>query len=196
MLFALMAHGATNQSLWGILLAKRKIKTLMTNNIILNYSIYKYINQVISIRGYSNPMILQIIRRASSSKKDSTHGKIQKLRNKIKNLRSKIRNKPNKRKADNIRRSLDAFKAVNKNSLILVPPITFEIILDRLCEPIGLKTGPMIKEISTFHDNLIKNHSVVEGTARFNSIRLYAIMMLEGRSPEPLSRVAVGNKDR
>jgi hypothetical protein len=59
-----------------------------------------------------------------------------------------------------------------------------------------IQVDEAIKEVILFHDNLIKNHSVVEGTARFNSIRLYAIKLLEGQNPDPLDRVAVGKKDR
>jgi hypothetical protein len=43
---------------------------------------------------------------------------------------------------------------------------------------------------------MIKNHSIVEGTARFNLIRNYSIALLENLEVEPLVRVAVGKKDR
>jgi hypothetical protein len=85
-----------------------------------------------------------------------------------------------------------------QTSLIKDVPITFKIVLEQLLTSnnIDFSLSPAIKEIITFHDNMIKNHSVVEGTARYNSIRLYAINMLEGRNPDPLDRVAVGKKDR
>lgn len=99
-------------------------------------------------------------------------------------------------KKHNIGNNPQSTKAANSSSLIKRAPATFNIVLDRYCEPIGFKTGPSINEVITFHDALIKNHSVVEGTARYNMIRLYCIMLLEGRNPEPLERVAVGRKDR
>jgi hypothetical protein len=87
-------------------------------------------------------------------------------------------------------------RTVNTSALINKAPITFNIVLDQLCKPFGYKTDPAIKEVIKFHDEMIKNHSVVEGTARYNSIRLYSIMLLEGQNPDPLDRVAVGRKDR
>jgi hypothetical protein len=87
-------------------------------------------------------------------------------------------------------------KQSTNTSFIKSAPVTFNIVLDRLCKPIGYECEPAIKEIISFHDNLIKNHSVVEGTARYNAIRLYAILLLEDRNPDPLDRVATGKKDR
>lgn len=81
-------------------------------------------------------------------------------------------------------------------SFIKASPITFNIVLNQLGKTIGFNCDLAIKEVITFHNRMIKNHSVVEGTARFNSIRLYAIKMLEGQNPAPLDRVAVGKKDR
>lgn len=96
----------------------------------------------------------------------------------------------------NVGNNPQSLKAVNRSSFIERAPATFNIVLDRYCEPIGFKTGPSINEVISFHDALIKNHSVIEGTARYNMIRLYCIMLLENRNPDPLERVAVGNKDR
>jgi hypothetical protein len=96
----------------------------------------------------------------------------------------------------NVGNNPQSLKAVNRSSFIERAPATFNIVLDRYCEPIGFKTGPSINEVISFHDALIKNHSVVEGTARYNMIRLYCIMLLENRNPDPLERVAVGKKDR
>lgn len=87
-------------------------------------------------------------------------------------------------------------KVVNQESLIKGSHSIFMTLLNRTCEAINFKVDPAVSEIITFHNNLIKNHKVVEGTARYNMIRLYSIMLLEGRNPEPLTRVAVGKKDR
>lgn len=53
-----------------------------------------------------------------------------------------------------------------------------------------------IQETILQHNLMIKNHSVIEGTARFALIRLYAIQMLEGSNIDSPLRVAVGKKDR
>lgn len=87
-------------------------------------------------------------------------------------------------------------RLVNQESLIQGSHSIFIALLNRICEPIGFVVDTTVQEIVTFHNNLIKNHKVVEGTARYNKIRLYSIMLLEGRNPEPLERVAVGKKDR
>lgn len=81
-------------------------------------------------------------------------------------------------------------------ALIQEAPIAFKILINQLITEFGISTDKAIDQVVSFHDNLILNHSVVEGTARFNSIRLYAIKLLEGQNPEPLERVAVGRKDR
>jgi hypothetical protein len=82
------------------------------------------------------------------------------------------------------------------NAQIHRAPATFIIIMNQLTTEFGIQVDHAINEVITFHDNLIKNHSVVEGTARYNMIRLYCIRLLEGQNPDPLDRVAVGRKDR
>jgi hypothetical protein len=83
-----------------------------------------------------------------------------------------------------------------KSAQIHRAPITFNILLNHLLVKFNIKVDEAIKEVITFHDRMIKSHSVVEGTARFNAIRLYSIQLLEGQNPAPLDRVAVGRKDR
>jgi len=75
------------------------------------------------------------------------------------------------------------------NMYINDAPKTFIITLENLASKIGAKDliRKQITEITDFHNCLIKNHSVVEGTARYNTIRNYAITLLEGGKPEPLS---------
>jgi hypothetical protein len=119
----------------------------------------------------------------------------------IKTLVDKNKAHIHKKKLKNKASSLNADTGSTRyaqTSLIRDVPITFKIVLEQLLTSnnIDFSLSPAIKEIITFHDNMIKNHSVVEGTARYNSIRLYAINMLEGRNPDPLDRVAVGKKDR
>jgi hypothetical protein len=87
-------------------------------------------------------------------------------------------------------------KAANQAALIINAPKVFITILDNLCQSFNFNTKEAIDEVITFHDNLIKNHTVKSGTDRYNMIRLYCIMLLEGQNPDPLTRVAVGNKDR
>jgi hypothetical protein len=83
-----------------------------------------------------------------------------------------------------------------KSALILNAPIAHKIVLNQLVKPFGINVDGAIQQIITFHDDCIKNHSVVEGTARFNLIRNYSIKLLEGQSPDSPIRVAVGKKDR
>lgn len=95
----------------------------------------------------------------------------------------------------------DIIKSVNKSAQILHVPITFIAVLDRLIngsknDKPNFDVSAAVTEVINFHDALIRNHSVVEGTARYNKIRLYCINLLEGQNPEPLERVAVGKKDR
>jgi hypothetical protein len=99
--------------------------------------------------------------------------------------------------------AVNAKKRKNKNGsqpaqkcLIGNSPITFNIVLNNLTKKFGIDISQAIKEVVDFHDKMIKNHSVVEGTARFNDIRLYAIGLLEGRNVPSPERVAVGKKDR
>jgi hypothetical protein len=101
------------------------------------------------------------------------------------------KNKTSRRKS---RRTKPSAKL--SNAQIHRAPVAFNILLNHLLTKFGIKVDQAIKEVITFHDNLIKNHSVVEGTARFNKIRLYSIKLLEGQNPDPLDRVAVGRKDR
>jgi len=55
---------------------------------------------------------------------------------------------------------------------------------------------PCIEKIITFHNNLIINHGVVDGTKRYNNIRLYSIHLLEGLNPDNPGWLATGRKDR
>jgi hypothetical protein len=164
-----MALCATNHLLWGILLA---ILSQTCNKMIM-------ISHILDI--ITPKIVTSTVTREYSSVPNKGLGK-------------KHRPKPHKRKqvSSNISRN----KQSTNISFIKSAPITFNIVLDRLCKPIGFKCEPAIKEVISFHDNMIKNHSVVEGTARYNAIRLYAILLLEGRNPDPLDRVAVGKKDR
>jgi len=84
------------------------------------------------------------------------------------------------------------------NSQCLIPgfPYTLSVLLNDLCSPIGYNIDKAIEEVILAHNNMIKNHGVQAGTARYNAIRLYAILMIEGRNPEPLPRVALGKRDR
>lgn len=84
------------------------------------------------------------------------------------------------------------------NSQCLIPgyPYTLSALLNHLCKPLGYNIDEAIREVISVHNNMIKNHGVESGTARFNSIRLYAILLIEGRKPEPLPRVALGKRDR
>jgi len=79
-------------------------------------------------------------------------------------------------------------------------PVVFTLVLEQLAKEIpdlpNDTISKSIQEIISFHNRMIINHKVIEGTARFNSIRLYAIKLLEGQNPEPLDRVAIGRKDR
>jgi hypothetical protein len=53
-----------------------------------------------------------------------------------------------------------------------------------------------VTETILFHNNAIMDHSIIEGTARYNLIRLYAIQRLESQNVESPDNVAVGKKDR
>lgn len=53
-----------------------------------------------------------------------------------------------------------------------------------------------INEVTSKHNEMIDNHQVVEGSARFALIRTYAIQLLEGQNIDSPIRVAVGVKDR
>lgn len=53
-----------------------------------------------------------------------------------------------------------------------------------------------VNEVTSKHNEMIDNHQVVEGSARFALIRLYAIQLLEGQKIDSPERVAVGVKDR
>jgi len=83
-----------------------------------------------------------------------------------------------------------------KSALILNAPIAHKIVLNQLIKPFGLNVDGAIQQVIKFHDECIINHSVVEGSARFNLIRNYSIKLLEGQSPDSPIRVAVGKKDR
>jgi hypothetical protein len=97
---------------------------------------------------------------------------------------------------------LDKKDSLSKNQfamgLIIKAPATLKIILKSLAREIEWEDyiESCIDSIVVFHDEMIKNHSIVEGTARFNSIRNYSILLLEGQNVEPLERVAVGKVDR
>lgn len=77
--------------------------------------------------------------------------------------------------------------AADRSAYIDNAPKVFTTVLNELALEFQYDTQQAIEEVITFHDNLIKNHRVKEGTARFNMIRLYSVMLLEGQNPEPLS---------
>jgi len=86
--------------------------------------------------------------------------------------------------------------SLRKSATILSVPTPFKIVLNSLSLPIGVDIEPVISEVVSFHNKMIMNHSIIEGTARYNSIRLYAIRLMEGQNPEPLPWVATGRKDK
>jgi hypothetical protein len=54
----------------------------------------------------------------------------------------------------------------------------------------------MVDQVVDFHNCTIVNHGVIDGTKRFNAIRLYIIRLVEGDNPEPLPFVATSKKLR
>jgi len=84
----------------------------------------------------------------------------------------------------------------HKEAYIPKPPIQFNIMVNQLTAKYGYCCDDAIGELVRFHNELIKNHQVVEGTSQFNRIRSYAIALLENQNPDSLSWVSVGKKDR
>lgn len=76
-------------------------------------------------------------------------------------------------------------------------PSSFIAILQSRLDQKGITfdVSTAAHDLKDFHNELIKNHSIIEGTKRFNSIRVYAIRLLEGETPENPGRVATGKKD-
>jgi hypothetical protein len=84
----------------------------------------------------------------------------------------------------------------HNEAFIPLPPIQFNIMVNQLTAKYGFCCDDAIRELVRFHNELIKNHQVVEGTAQYNRIRSYAIALLENQNPDSLSWVSVGKKDR
>lgn len=84
------------------------------------------------------------------------------------------------------------------HALIQSVPKTFVITLEAFCDK-SIDKSQITKaaeQIVYQHNQMIKNHQVVEGTARWATIRLYCIQLLEGQNIDSPTRVAVGRKDR
>lgn len=94
-------------------------------------------------------------------------------------------------------KSSDTKFAVNATGLINKVPTVFISIMNALSLKLDISNvEEAIKQVVTYHDRLIINHGVVDGTKRFSELRLYAIRLLEGQNPDPLSFVATGKKDK
>lgn len=89
-------------------------------------------------------------------------------------------------------------KAYSVEALIKGNNNIFSDVLQNLADSNGIPFAarPAVQKITKIHNDLIKNHKVIEGTARFNDIRLYAIRMMEGENPETPKMLSTGRKDR
>jgi len=79
----------------------------------------------------------------------------------------------------------------------------FEFVLNTILEKVGkpelipkVHIGKAIVQFQTLHNNLITEHGIKFGTAKWNSIKNYCIQLLEGNlNPEHPERVATGRVD-
>lgn len=119
----------------------------------------------------------------------------------VNNINPKIRIKSQdlleKRKLQNKRRQ-EKLKNLRDQAKIASIPKVFITTLYSLCpdEISYEQLEEAINEVTSKHNSMIDNHQVIEGTARFALIRLYAIQLLEGQNVDSPIRVAVGVKDR
>ena len=89
-------------------------------------------------------------------------------------------------------------RTLQAEALIKGKPKVFSTVLKSIC-PDGIPLEQIdlaISEVTLQHNKMILNHSVVEGSARFGRIRLYAIQILEGQNVDSPSMVAVVRKNR
>jgi len=77
----------------------------------------------------------------------------------------------------------------------------FDLLIPIFSKSLGEIFSP--EELSTFinltvvsHDKFIKNHGIIEGTAKWKVITTYATALLEGREPENPGWVSTGRKDK
>jgi hypothetical protein len=99
--------------------------------------------------------------------------------------RNKAKRRPNSNKA----------KSQTTGTIKKVPKV-FIMIIEEYLNGIELPftVQEIIDQLVNFHNELIFNHGVVDGTKRFNTTRLYVINYLEGSKPENPPYMAVSKK--
>jgi hypothetical protein len=87
--------------------------------------------------------------------------------------------------------------SIPKGSLKAIPKV-FRLILESVTNDYDLEysINEILDQLVTYHNQLIADHGVKDGTKRFNNVRLYILTMIEGGKPDVMPFTAVSEKYR
>jgi len=86
-------------------------------------------------------------------------------------------------------------KNVPLGKLKAIPKI-FKIILESVANDYDIEysISEVLQQVIDYHNQLISDHGIKDGTKRFNNIRLYIITLIEGGNPKEMPFTAVSAK--